>query len=103
MADDAKAVRASRAVRKAIADFTAWAMKAKPPCWLCGQAIDYTIDDPYDDGHFEPDHLYPVSTHPEHAADPANLKASHRGCNRKRSNNMKPAGLGNQSRDWENI
>ena len=63
-------------------------------CWLCNQHIDMTIEDIYDDEHFEPDHVFPVSTHPELAADPDSVRPSHRGCNRERGNNMEGLGLG---------
>ncbi len=72
------------------------------PCWLCGQGIDYGLADPYDDNVWEPDHMYPRSTHREFAEDPGNLRPSHRKCNRVRSNTKHTNlhGLGNQSKSW---
>lgn len=70
------------------------------PCWLCKQPIDYTITDINDDEAYEPDHLYPRSTHPQHQHDPANLRPSHRKCNRTRSNKKATGGLGTTSRTW---
>lgn len=70
------------------------------PCWLCSMPIDYTITDKDDDEVWEPDHLYPRSTHPEHAEDPANLRASHRRCNNKRGNRKPQQGLGTLTRQW---
>lgn len=73
---------------------------ADAPCWLCGQAIDYAITDIHNDGCWEPDHLFPRSTHPLLAEDPGNLRHSHRGCNRTRSNKLHVTGLGTLTRDW---
>ena len=70
-------------------------------CWLCNQPIDMTIADPFDDGVFEVDHVYPVSTHPELADDPDNLRDSHRACNSERSNTMEAVNIGWTSMDWE--
>jgi len=80
--------------------FRAQGVEHEAPCWLCGQAIDYTITDIHDDGVWEPDHLYPRSTHPHLAEDPGNLRHSHRGCNRTRGNKLHVTGLGNLTRDW---
>lgn len=71
-------------------------------CWLCTHPIDYTITDTTDDDVWEPDHFYPRSTHPQLAEDPANLRASHRGCNRVRGNKQHSDlhGLGTPKRNW---
>lgn len=86
--------RRTRRWRKISAEFRAQCQADNAPCWLCGQPIDYTITDPYDDDAFEPDHYYPVSSYPQHAEDTANLRPSHRGCNRARGNDMSLANLG---------
>ena len=80
--------------------FKAQGIKDQAPCWLCGQPIDYTIADIHDDGIWEPDHLYPRSTHPQYAEDPGCLRHSHRGCNRTRGNKLHVTGLGTLTRDW---
>lgn len=72
---------------------------AQAKCWLCGMEIDYRVEWP-DDEAFELDHAYPVSTHPEHAEDWANFRASHKACNNKRGNKMPTGGLGKLSRRW---
>lgn len=83
--------------------------QAGSPCWLCKQPIDYTLKHrpgrPIPDGAFEADHYKTWSDHPDLRMDPGNLRASHHGCNRRRSN--KPAdearvvlALGEPSRDW---
>lgn len=90
-------------VRAAIAEFTAECKQARPPCWLCKQEIDYDLEfDPTNSGYFQADHYYPISTHPQHAADKGNLRPSHAGCNRERGNNAVIV-LDNCSRDWENL
>ncbi|MFF0942702.1 HNH endonuclease [Kocuria sp. CPCC 205300] len=83
-----------------MSDFRVQAETKRLPCWLCGQRIDYDVVDPYDDRYMEPDHLHPVSTHPQYAEDPANLRASHRACNRHRGNQTATNMLGTQSRNW---
>lgn len=76
--------------------------KANAACWICGQPIDYHLTDGPD--CWEPDHYLPRSTHPELAADPRNIRPSHRSCNRRRSDSMlvKPAAdlLGVPSETW---
>ncbi|UXE05423.1 HNH endonuclease [Arthrobacter phage Renna12] len=71
----------------------------RDPCWLCGEAIDYTLPDTEPRG-FSADHVKPWSTHPELREDPANYRAAHLVCNQKRSNGEAPAGLGYPSREW---
>jgi len=73
---------------------------ADRPCWLCTHPIDYGLVDTTDDRIFEPDHVYPVSLYPERAEDRENLRASHRGCNRRRGNDKTPLSIGILSRDW---
>ena len=79
---------------------------ADEPCWICHQPIDYTIvnttgaGDKQDPEAWEPDHLYPRSTHPHLTMDRANLRASHLGCNRSRGNDMLEDDLGTPSRQW---
>ncbi|MFC9769423.1 HNH endonuclease [Rhodococcus jostii] len=69
------------------------------PCWLCGQVIDY--DAPANDPEaFEPDHYFPVSTHPQLANDPGNLRASHSKCNRHRGNQPAQQGVWHQAERW---
>lgn len=49
-----------------------------PPCWICGEAIDYTIKTPHPDS-FEVDHVVALA---RGGADSlSNKKASHRRCN----------------------
>lgn len=96
-------VRGWRHVRAAIVQFREEAARRGDPCWLCSKAIDYDLGDPYDDWAFECDHVLSVSKHPEHAADPANMRASHRLCNRRKSNDANPQGLGITSEDWEGM
>lgn len=88
--------RSSRAYRAAKA-----AMKAArcQPCWLCGQAIDYDAP-PQSPDSFEPDHLFPVSTHPELADDPGNLIQSHSQCNRARGNGDPFVPVMKTTRQW---
>lgn len=71
----------------------------REPCWLCGQRIDYRAPARHPDS-FEPDHVYPVSTHPHLAEDPGNLRASHMRCNRARGNTAAYRGRWVRTTDW---
>lgn len=70
------------------------------PCHLCGQPIDYTLEPSSTPDAWEPDHILPVSTHPELAEVPTNIAASHRRCNRARRNKAGITNLGRPSREW---
>lgn len=71
----------------------------RKPCWICTQPIDYDAPPNHPDS-FEPDHYYPVSTHPHLANDPANLRASHSKCNRSRGNKPPEQGIWLQAEEW---
>lgn len=49
--------------------------RAEPPCWLCGQPIDYTLRYP-DAGAFVVDHVIPIERGGEDALP--NKRAAHR-------------------------
>lgn len=89
----------SRLYRKQRATFRTDGHANQEPCWLCGMDINYAIKWP-DPEAWELDHLYPRSTHPEHAEDPTNFKHSHSACNNRRSNKMPEGGIGNTSEEW---
>lgn len=55
------------------------------PCWICGLPIDYALRSP-DPGSFELDHAKPKDRYPELAFEASNHRASHRACNRSKSN-----------------
>lgn len=74
--------------------------KAGAVCWLCGQSIDYKAKPSSTDESWEPDHRFPVSTHPELAEVPENVLPSHRKCNRARRNKAGISNLGANSREW---
>lgn len=90
--------------RRLRAEFRRECEQADAPCWICRQPIDYTLTNTpgqkQNPGTWEPDHLYPRSTHPHLAMDKAGLRASHLGCNRARGNAMVDDDLGAPSRDW---
>lgn len=69
------------------------------PCWLCGQAIDYSLSFP-DPGSFSVDHDPPLSIHPAGAEDPACLRSAHLGCNSSRQDKKPRPGLGATSQAW---
>ena len=60
----------------------------EPPCHICGQAIDYTL--PHTDPmSFQADHVTPRARGGSHTLD--NSKASHRRCNREKSDKVHQA------------
>ena len=69
------------------------------PCWICGQAIDYSL--PYDDEMaFSLEHIMPRSTHPDLENDPGNCVASHSRCNKARGNKAYAPSIGVASEDF---
>ena len=98
--------RSQSSVRRAVAEYTeqvkaAAAAGEQVLCWLCNQPISFDVLDQYAGDHFEPDHVFPVATHPELADDPNNLRPAHRECNRARGTDMEATHLGWTSIDWE--
>lgn len=91
--------RDSRAYRKKRDKFRADSTADNTPCHLCGQPIDYTAEQGHPDA-FELDHFHPVSERPDLIEDPANFRASHGACNRRRGNRAAAFALGSPSRDW---
>jgi 5-methylcytosine-specific restriction endonuclease McrA len=67
-------------------------------CHLCGQPINFDLDS-HDPMSFQVDHVVPRSVAPELAEALSNLKASHRSCNRAKSNRTEPA-ASPHSVDW---
>ena len=56
--------------------------RMKPPCWLCGGEIDYSLKYP-DPGSFVLDHVVPLAKGGSDAL--SNKKAAHRMCNSRKS------------------
>ena len=79
-------------------------MRANAPCWICGKPINYAAP-AHDPWSWEPDHVLPVSTHPEYAEDITNIRPSHARCNNLRGQADKAArkhaqDLGEPSENW---
>lgn len=56
-------------------------------CGICHRPIDYTL--PHSDPmSFEVDHIIPVAIRPDLKYEPTNLQASHRICNRVKSDHV---------------
>lgn len=71
------------------------------PCWICGQAIDYTIERGMNDpNEFTVDHALSRKGHLDMAEDPANLKPAHRRCNSSKGTGQERTNLGAPSRAW---
>ena len=96
----------SRRFRVLRSAFRAEGEAAQAPCWICRTAIDYSVPrlDPFtgrlNDESWELDHLYPQSTHPELAEDPANFRHAHAKCNNVRSNDSPRLSIQRPSRRW---
>ena len=95
--------------QRLIRTYRAECAAAHLPCWLCHQPIDYSLrykrGKPIPDGAFEADHYKTWAKHPALRMDRANLRPSHHGCNRNRSDKepgeaQAPLALGEPSRDW---
>jgi 5-methylcytosine-specific restriction endonuclease McrA len=56
--------------------------RGKPPCWICGQPIDYTLPWP-DPKCYVVDHVTPLAKGGDDTL--ANKRAAHRDCNRAKS------------------
>lgn len=67
---------------------------------MCLQKINYDVAPSSTDQAWEPDHRFPVKTHPELAEVPENILPSHRGCNRSKRDKAGITNLGSRSRDW---
>lgn len=72
---------------------------ARRPCYLCGQAIDYTVTYPHPEA-FTVDHIQSWIGHPELREDPANLAACHARCNAVKGKAATPLSLGFRSEEW---
>ena len=91
MADD----RSSHQMKRLKADQRA----KRKGCWLCGQAIDYSLpsDDPES---FSYDHIKPWALFPDLRFDPANGESAHLRCNKARGSRDPSPGLGLLSEVW---
>jgi 5-methylcytosine-specific restriction endonuclease McrA len=74
--------------------------RAKAPCWICGQPIDYSLKPSSCGEAWEPDHKLPRSRFPELVLDLSNIYPSHRSCNRSRQDRAHVDVLGNVSGSW---
>ncbi len=69
-------------------------------CWLCGQAIDYSVDPGTTDDSLTLDHMQPVDRRPDLQDDPANFAPAHRSCNIRRGARDPHEPIGMRTRDW---
>ena len=75
--------------------------KARAPCHICGQPIDYSLEPSAFPDSWEPDHLIPVARAPELELDLSNVFPSHKRCNRVRGDGINGENeLGQKSRIW---
>ena len=70
-----------------------------PPCWLCGQPIDYTLPGT-DPAGFSVDHVQTYAAHRHLADEPGNLAAAHLRCNQGRGVRDPKPGVTATSRAW---
>lgn len=75
--------------------------KAKAPCHICGEPIDYLVDPSSTPDSYEPDHIQPVHLRPDLELDLKNIAPSHRRCNRQRGDGTNGTNvIGMRSRIW---
>lgn len=75
--------------------------KARAPCHICGQPINYYLEPSSAPDSWEPDHLIPVAKDPDRELDLANVLASHMRCNRARGDGTNGENaIGMRSRIW---
>ena len=75
--------------------------KARTPCHICGQPIDYFLEPSSAPMSWEPDHVIPVSKRPDLELDLNNILPSHMACNRARGDGTNGENnLGQRSRIW---
>lgn len=73
---------------------------ANAKCWIGNHPINYNVEPSSTPDSYEPDHYYPVATHPELALVPENVRPACKSCNRSRGTKAGLNNLGNKSRDW---
>lgn len=93
--------RNTRRFKELKREFFGRCMRDRPPCWLCGQPIDYAAEPGSTDDSLTLDHIRPVAKRPDLQEDPANFAPAHRSCNVRRGDRDPHAGLGMLTRDWD--
>lgn len=87
---------------KLIRQFRDECEEVRAECWLCppgAGVIDYSLPANHPES-FSADHAKPVSTYPELAMDPLNLRPSHLICNQRRGNEEPHLDIGTPSEAW---
>ena len=92
-------IRHSHAYKKARASFRAECKLAKKVCHLCGEDIDYRLQEPHPYS-WTLDHIKPVQDNPELIMERNNWAASHRDCNVRRGTDEPALDLGVPSEIW---
>ena len=69
-------------------------------CWIGKHAINYNVKPSSTPDSYEPDHYFPVATHPELALVPENIRPACKACNRARRSKAGIDNVGNRSREW---
>lgn len=73
---------------------------ANAECWIGHHPINYNAKPSSTPDSYEPDHYYPVATHPELALMPENVRPACKACNRARQTKAGVDNIGNRSRRW---
>lgn len=105
-AAEANALRKSPQYKKLKAEFRAQCARKRWPdgtigerCWLCGDAIEYTLDYPHPYS-WSLDHAITIKENPALAMDPLNFRPSHLDCNVGRGTDEPKLDLGSPSEVW---
>ena len=101
--DDGRRVPAWAGRRKveALARVKAEGRRAKAPCLICTQPINYDLEHPHPQS-CSVQHVKPRSTHPHLTWEPSNWAPAHLDCNKSdgaRGSSV-ASGLGAMSQDW---
>ncbi|MGO2665683.1 HNH endonuclease [Mycetocola reblochoni] len=91
--------RNSRAARELHAELRGLWTLTQPPCWLCGQQIDYDAPAHDPDG-LDVDHVKPYLTNRHLALERSNLRPSHVRCNRSRGARPPRPDIGVVTEEW---
>jgi hypothetical protein len=69
------------------------------PCWLCCEAIDYTLKFPHPRSWLL-DHVIPVKDNPALMLNASNWRSAHLDCNNRRQSDEPRIEMGNPSEIW---
>lgn len=91
--------RESHHYKKLKAEFRAACEEEHAECWLCFDAINYSLPPEHPES-FSVDHAKTVRDFPELGDDPLNFRPSHLICNQRRGDDEPHLDIGEPSEEW---